>query len=189
MKTLTFTLAELPPGLNAIKKMHWAVYRQHRDRWLLLVREAIGREMRSYPGKVSVEYHAYRVQLMDKDNHHGSFKLVGDALVKLGILRDDSPKVIDEDLSKYVQEHVSHYNEQRIEITIQDLEKTVDPKTMVVQCGSCSRIIDTMKTPYRKAKRSGRCLCTSCYLQLNHELKAQGMGPAAYELIEPKEVC
>jgi hypothetical protein len=81
--------------------------------------------MRCFSGRVIVEYTAYRVQLMDKDNHHGSFKLIGDALVFYGIIKDDGPEVIDEDLSTYRQKQVHHRNEQRVEITVKDLENNV----------------------------------------------------------------
>jgi hypothetical protein len=190
MRVLTFKIAELPPGLNNIKKMHWAVYGRERDRWALLVREAIGRNNQGFTGRVSIEYHAYRVQLMDKDNHHGSFKLVGDALVKLGIIRDDSPRIIDEELSHYLQEKVSHYTDQRIEVTITDLEEPSLVAKEYLVCGGCSVAINPASTPYRRSRRSRQVLCMSCYLQLNHELKAKGMGPASYDLVKPlKEAC
>lgn len=122
MKDLVLTINELPVGLNKMKRLHWTVYGEKRDLWRILVRAAIGRQLCSFPGRVAVEYVVYRVQLADKDNHHASFKLIGDALVHYGVIRDDGPEIIDEDLSKYRQEQVRHRSEQHIMVRIKDLE-------------------------------------------------------------------
>ena len=122
MKDLQFQIAELPFGLNRLLRMHWRVRNNERDAWRLKVRAALGRNVPEFPGRVMIEYTAYRVKLQDKDNNTSSFKMIGDALVFYNIIRDDSPKYIDEDKSRYRQEKVAHFADQRIEVTIKDLE-------------------------------------------------------------------
>lgn len=184
MDSLKFIVAELPPGINQIRKLeHDHMYGRERDRWQLLVRQAIGRQLCSFPGRVSIDYTAYRLQLADKDNNAGSFKLVGDALVKLCIIRDDGPMVVDEAKSNYGQSRILHYPDQRIEVTIMDLEEHV---VGVLRCDQCGVILDPSR-PYRLSMRSKRARCTKCYTYVNAELKREGLGPMVMTLIEPAQ--
>ena len=63
-----------------------------------------------------MEYTRRSVRLMDWDNAAGSFKLIGDALVKCGILEDDNPKIIKE--FKVDQERVRKRYEQGFTVKI-----------------------------------------------------------------------
>tara|TARA_R100001594_G_scaffold143374_1_gene191256 strand:- start:149 stop:451 length:303 start_codon:yes stop_codon:yes gene_type:complete len=74
--------------------MHWAVRKKLQNN----LADELSAE---YPtdlidGPVEVHYTRKSIRLMDWDNAAGSFKLVGDALVNIGILEDDNPKVIKE---------------------------------------------------------------------------------------------
>ena len=67
-------------------------------------------------GPVHILYTRRSVRLMDWDNAAGSFKLIGDALVKCGILEDDNPKVITE--FRVEQQKVSRRIEQGFQVQI-----------------------------------------------------------------------
>jgi len=155
------------------------MYGRERDRWQLLIRQAIGRNMHCFPGHVAIQYDAYRVQLMDKDNHHGSFKLIGDALKNLGVILDDGPKIVDEDLSHYEQHRVGHHADQHIMVTIRALD---DPAANGITCADCGAVIDLSK-PFRLSPR-GRALHILCYSKVNAELKGRGLGPLNMKLVE-----
>lgn len=188
MRELRFKVAELPPNLNGIKKLVRSYkYGQERDRWQLLIRSAIGPDMVSFPSRVSIQFDVYCVQRSDKDNAQARFKLVGDALVNMGIIRDDSPRIIDEDLSHYVENRISHRPEKRIEVLIKDLDEHPEKRGGSLYCDYCGVEIDRSK-PYRLSHRTGRARCTRCYMVVNAELKRQGLGPASMTLVEPKDL-
>lgn len=189
MRDLKFVIAELPPNLNGIKKLsrNYYLYGQERDRWQMLIRQAIGADMISYPGRVSIQFDVYCMQKSDKDNAQARFKLVGDALVNMGIIRDDSNRVIDEQLSHYQEFKNAHRSDpRRIDVLIKDLDDgLIVNHENALHCDYCGVEIDESK-PYRKSRRSGKARCTRCYMIVNAQLKRQGLGPAMMELIEPK---
>jgi hypothetical protein len=93
--TLAFAIADLPKSPNAILGAHWTIRAGHADKWRRAVKRAI--ELNgAFPERPLqlAEVHMTRCSsgLMDDDNLRGSFKAVADALVKLGVLEDDSPK-------------------------------------------------------------------------------------------------
>ena len=47
-----------------------------------------------FTDKVEIEYTRISLKQLDKDNLYGSFKFLGDALVRTGIIKDDSPKFL-----------------------------------------------------------------------------------------------
>tara|TARA_R100000149_G_C5786742_1_gene80178 strand:- start:172 stop:531 length:360 start_codon:yes stop_codon:yes gene_type:complete len=103
-----------PPGINRLLRQHWAVRKKQQNK---LAEEIAAK----YPtdlieGPVCVEYTRRSVRLMDWDNAAGSFKLVGDALVQLGILEDDNPQIIKE--FRVDQERVKHRPEQGFTVII-----------------------------------------------------------------------
>lgn len=123
MQELLITITGLPPGLNKLMGRHWSANRREKQLWYLLLRQAIGRNMRSFPGRVAIIATTYRIRLLDPmDNKAASFKFIGDALVHYEIIRDDGPEIVDEEKSAYRQVRVRHKNEQRIEVRIVDLE-------------------------------------------------------------------
>ncbi|QDU67725.1 hypothetical protein [Engelhardtia mirabilis] len=91
----------LPPGLNGPKglmRMHHHAKRREKGKAALLVRLS-GHPLPRIRQPVRVEFErrvALRQHLMDWDNAGASFKLLGDALVSLGVLADDSPREIAE---------------------------------------------------------------------------------------------
>lgn len=111
---------ELPPGLNGqdgLKRMHYQKYRKVRTRfqWHLKRQKPVPMTGTT----VSITFVRYEVQPMDWDNHAASFKVIGDALVREGIIDDDSPDVIlDFNLEK---KKISKLAEQKCEIIIESL--------------------------------------------------------------------
>lgn len=183
MKELVFKLAELPPGLNKIKDLAYnEEYGEERDRWHLLVRKAIGRNLVSFPGRVSIDYTRRSVGCMDVDNREASFKLIGDALKNLHVIKDDSPEYIDEKLSHYNIIRVPHYRDQGIEVMIKDLGPLTNAPTVV--CSWCGDTIDTSK-PYRRTARKSEPVCNKCALGVNHALKLKGLGQTGLIVVKP----
>ena len=87
---------ECPPGLNGGSGMiraAWEGRRKEQDHWKLLVMEALeGRRPLFERCVVIFERRSY--QVMDWDNCAASFKLLGDAMVQVGVLKDDGPAVV-----------------------------------------------------------------------------------------------
>lgn len=73
-----------------------------------------------FEGAVVITYARYTNKQMDWDNHCASFKHIGDALVKAGIIKDDNPKIIIEFIPK--QFKVKTREEERTLIIIEDYE-------------------------------------------------------------------
>ena len=103
-----------PPGINKLLRMHWAVRKKLQNNLVAELQSAYSCDL--IEGPVSVEYTRRSVRLMDWDNAAGSFKLIGDALVKCGILEDDNPKIIKE--FKVEQERVRKRDEQGFTVKI-----------------------------------------------------------------------
>lgn len=83
-----------PYGINQRERWHWRKRHAEKKRIADLLRIAWLMQcgQQSFKGKVRVEYQrSYRAQPMDEDNLASSFKAVGDALVKAGILVNDDP--------------------------------------------------------------------------------------------------
>ena len=103
-----------PPGINRLLRMHWAVRKQLQNNLVAEIQSAYPCDL--IEGPVCVAYTRRSVRLMDWDNAAGSFKLIGDALVKCGILEDDNPKIIKEFIVE--QERVRKRNEQGFTVKI-----------------------------------------------------------------------
>lgn len=86
----------LAPGLNGkagLIRAHWATRRREAEVVTKLLRAAWDGTV--LPGPVEVDYTRFYSRLpMDWDNAGASFKLIGDALVELGVIPDDGPEVI-----------------------------------------------------------------------------------------------
>ena len=82
-----------PPSRNACDKMHWS--RRHKltkDIELMLVSRG---QLPSFAGPVTIVYsRTCHGAELDEDNLAGSFKAVGDALVRLNVIEDDKPKIV-----------------------------------------------------------------------------------------------
>jgi hypothetical protein len=107
--SLVLIFDELPPGLNGhegLLRMHWTARRLLRERWHVLVRQALDSlpditaqgEVypfdKTHPCTILALRKDYR--LMDWDNFGASLKPVLDGLVKCGMLADDGPAVVRE---------------------------------------------------------------------------------------------
>ncbi len=122
MPKLTLTFDAVPPGLNGedgLMRAHWAEYRVMRDTWVWLMRAVI----KDWDGvmipRCRITWTLRVIHLRDWDNACASFKVVGDALQTLGIIKDDSPQVILEFIPK--QERTVHYDEQGCMVEIEPI--------------------------------------------------------------------
>lgn len=121
---MTFTLPYLTPGLNGsdgLIRQHFqsAVKEKDRIAWDIMSQRPAGTQPIAEP--VRVTYIRYTAHLMDWDNACASFKHIGDALQRAGVLADDSPAVIAEFVPKQVKCKIK---ERRTEIIIEPLEST-----------------------------------------------------------------
>lgn len=71
--------------------MHWAVRKKFKANFMWLI---ASRKYKKHKGQVTVEIMNYATHLMDWDNLASTFKILGDALTKLGILEDDKPQIV-----------------------------------------------------------------------------------------------
>lgn len=115
---VVYTLPFALPGLNSkggLMRSHWSSRNKLKEaiQW-----EIIGQGIVQFEGQVRIEYTRYSKRLMDFDNLAASSKHIFDALVKCGVIADDSPKVIPE-CPKWLQEK----GEPRTEIKIFRYEK------------------------------------------------------------------
>lgn len=83
-----------PPSLNVYLRMHWARRKRLLDETGLRLLAAMQRQRRAFTVPVTISYTLWSVRLRDWDNAAGSFKVVGDSLVKLGVLKDDNPEQV-----------------------------------------------------------------------------------------------
>lgn len=114
----------LPPGLNGPKglmRMHHQAYRRLKEKTWALMFEALAGVTPYEFTRARITYTRYGIKLMDFDNMGASFKPVGDALVRLGVFADDSPKYITQLILK--QTRVASYDTQGIEILIEEVQR------------------------------------------------------------------
>lgn len=71
-----------------------------------------------HSGEVIVTFHIYAIRQRDWDNMAGSFKLVGDSLVKAKVIVDDKPDIITSFIPK--QTKVKKKADEVVFITIED---------------------------------------------------------------------
>ena len=93
-----------PPSLNGpggLMRMHWDAKRKMKELWTFLLLEAMSPEeiemfkhRRFKRCRVVYTRHTTHHVGLDWDNMAASFKLLGDSLEDLNVLKDDSPKVI-----------------------------------------------------------------------------------------------
>lgn len=99
--------------------MHWAVRKKEQKKFLEnMISENSDISEYRFTEPVSVEYIRKSIRYMDWDNAAGSFKLIGDILVELGVLPDDNPNYIPEFLVK--QEKVKKRDEQGYTVIIRE---------------------------------------------------------------------
>ncbi len=85
------TLPRRVPSQNQSQYRHWTKYKQEKDTWFVLLRAQL--TPRQPPDHaVRMRLTSYRVRLVDYANLVGGAKPIPDALIRLGWLRDDSPR-------------------------------------------------------------------------------------------------
>lgn len=89
----TIEVDELAPSLNEWQRTHWAERAKIKKKWNWLIK---AEKPKKHAGAVIVTYTRVSTQPMDMDNLGASFKCIGDALVKCGVIEDDNPDVIQE---------------------------------------------------------------------------------------------
>jgi len=92
------------PSQNVYQRWHWARRGEYRDTVQLLVRAAIGRlrlAQAPAPVRAVVRIIRYSKRTLDYGNLVGGAKPVLDALVREGVIHDDSPRWVHE---LYLQE-------------------------------------------------------------------------------------
>lgn len=111
-KSIVLTIPEATPTLNVWQRMHFRAKKRLMERYRMLVRMAIGKRWGEPPIErcvVRIERHHDRMP--DWDGLYGGVKGLLDVLVVqstrhplgLGIIRDDSPKVIVELVVRHIK--------------------------------------------------------------------------------------
>ena len=116
--TTTLKFNEFPPGLNGRKglmRMHWSARTKLVNKYCWLIK---AQRYRKHKGEVVIFYRRFSRRLMDWDNYVASFKIIGDALVKCGVITDDSPGVIKIFIPQQVQ--IEKGDEQELQVQITD---------------------------------------------------------------------
>lgn len=80
-----------PNGDDGLIREHYRDAKIRKDRYQILL---LAQKQPKLKGKVVIVYTRYATRLMDWDNHCASFKHLGDSLVKIGTIEDDSPKIV-----------------------------------------------------------------------------------------------
>ena len=79
------------PSQNQSQYRHWSLYHQEKEAWYILLRAQFApRKPREEPMRMVLR--SYRSRLMDYANLVGGAKPIPDALIRLGVLKDDSPR-------------------------------------------------------------------------------------------------
>lgn len=107
------------PSLNIIIALskRYMVWNNYKARAEELIGWEIKRQTREHFDKpVAIMFQRYAIKLLDWDNGSASFKIIGDTLVSLGIIPDDTPEWI----AKFFPEQykVSHKADEKIIIKI-----------------------------------------------------------------------
>ena len=84
-------VAPMLNGKDGLKRMHYHAYARLRDKWTWLIRSVTNANIK---GRVSITYTRSSVTAPDWDNLCASFKPIGDALVKNGVIEDDNPEIV-----------------------------------------------------------------------------------------------
>lgn len=94
---LKYVIPEIPPSNNRYAgRMNCWEYRSEKQRWKLLVRQAVGRKIPPEPlsrATVTLIYHFKDNRRRDPDNYSG--KMILDGLTAAGIIADDCFSCID----------------------------------------------------------------------------------------------
>jgi Holliday junction resolvase RusA-like endonuclease len=91
--TLVFMGDEIPPGLNEMLRDWRYSKKKLKDnvKWIILEQN---KNKINFDNQVMIDMTRYSPRYMDWDNFCAIFKSIGDALVDLEIIKDDSPKYV-----------------------------------------------------------------------------------------------
>ena len=91
-------VAPMLNGKDGLMRMHWAKRRKLQEKWTWLISSVTNAKIK---GRVSITYTRSSVTAPDWDNLCASFKTIGDALVKNGVIVDDNPRVVERFIPKW----------------------------------------------------------------------------------------
>ena len=114
---LRIEIPEVAPMLNGkdgLMRMHWTKRRKLQEKWAALISSVTNTKLK---GRVSITYTRSSVTAPDWDNLCASFKTIGDALVKNGVIEDDNPHVVVEFTPKWQKAKNNNDLETIIEIS------------------------------------------------------------------------
>lgn len=90
------TVPKRPNGPDGFLRMHWTKRSKYFQGWQWEIRAVLPRGWSWEPPEfATVRIHQVRKGLLDKDNLYSSCKPCLDALIKLGLIKDDGPKYCD----------------------------------------------------------------------------------------------
>ncbi len=88
---LLITIQRRVPSQNKSQYSHWRNYTRERDAWYVLMRSQLTpQDQVDFPVRLAIR--SFRNRLVDYANLVGGAKPIPDCLIKLGYLKDDSPK-------------------------------------------------------------------------------------------------
>jgi hypothetical protein len=87
-----FTMARRMASQNQFQYKHWRSYTAERDAWWLLIRSQLPPRSAAPDHPVRLRLHSFRTRLVDYANLVGGAKPIPDVLIRLGYLKDDSPR-------------------------------------------------------------------------------------------------
>lgn len=106
------TLVGNVPGLNQMLREHFMVRKKRKEEFKTRL---LALKVPSFTGKVGIVFKGYSSVMSDWENFSGKFKTIGDALVDLKIIEDDSPKII----ASFIPQQVKcRRKDAKIELTI-----------------------------------------------------------------------
>ena len=93
MNTIEFEISEVSPGGNVWERMNRFKRKELKDRWTWLL---LSKCKARFKGKVRITYTRISPKLLDPmDNLPTSFKPIGDALQKAGIIENDGTDYVE----------------------------------------------------------------------------------------------
>jgi hypothetical protein len=95
VSSYTITVPDVPPSLNKVLRMHWAVKGALVVAWAEWIRACYGMPVPLAQGKMRVLITLHNSRQYDKDNAYGACKAIFDALKRLGAIVDDRDEWMD----------------------------------------------------------------------------------------------
>ena len=118
---INLTIQTLPPSLNRLERMHWAVKKKLRKTFAQELHHAwweSGDPVKDGPRKMRLTTTIYwKTRRLDEDNAMGSLKIIIDAMRDVGLVYRDSPKWLE--VKKPIQK--LDHKSPRVEIEIEEL--------------------------------------------------------------------